>query len=63
MKDRVRKRFWPGAADLWVDYLSMREQGYTLGEIARKHNVSEEHAKQLIKQISQDLSPDFFIAA
>lgn len=63
MKDRVSKRFWPGAADLWVDYLSMREQGYTLGEVARKHNVSEERAKQLIKQISQDLSPDFCIAA
>ena len=63
MKDKVRRRFWDEAADIWTDYLAMRDLGYTLGDVARKHNVTEERAKQLIKKISRDLSPDFSIAA
>ena len=35
IKDQVKKAFFPEAADLWEDYLTMKELGYTLGDVAK----------------------------
>ena len=43
------------AAELWVDYIAMKEQGYALSDVARKHHVTEEQAKERIKEIDKSL--------
>lgn len=55
MKEQVKHGFFDGAADLWEDYLLMRELGYTLTDVARKHHISVERLKDLIKSINNML--------
>jgi hypothetical protein len=43
------------AAKLWVDYIAMKEQGYALSDVARKHHITEEQAKETIKAIDENL--------
>lgn len=43
------------AAKLWVDYIAMKEQGYGLSDVARKHHITEEQAKERIKEIDKSL--------
>ena len=43
------------AAELWVDYIAMKDQGYALSDVARKHHVTEEQAKERIKEIDKSL--------
>jgi hypothetical protein len=43
------------AAKLWVDYIAMKEQGYALSDVARKHHITEEQAKEKIKAIDKSL--------
>ena len=59
MKDRVEREFFAGAANMWEDYTLMKELGYTVTDVARKHNVTEERAKELIKIINQSLGPNY----
>ena len=59
MKDRVEREFFAGAANLWADYMQKKELGYTMTDVARKHNVTEERAKELIKKINQSLGPNY----
>jgi len=56
IKAMVKKAFFADAADLWVDYFLMKEKGYTLSDVTKKHHVSEEQAKEKIKKINQWLS-------
>ena len=43
------------AAKLWEDYIVMNEQGYALSDVARKHHITEEQAKEKIKAIDKSL--------
>ena len=56
MKAKVKSKFFPLAADLWADYVMMKEQGYTLYDIAQKHKLTEEKVKCLIKDINRSLT-------
>ncbi len=38
-------------AQLWEDYIAMKEQGYALSDVARKYHITEEQAKEKIKAI------------
>ena len=40
---------------MWEDHLVMRELGYTMSDVAKRYNVTEERAKELIKKINQYL--------
>lgn len=51
-KARIKKVFFPEAADLWGDYITMKELGYTLSDVAKKHHVTTEWAKELIGKIN-----------
>ena len=51
-KARIKKEFFSEAADLWEDYITMKELGYTLSDIAKKHHVSTECAKDRIGKIN-----------
>ena len=52
MKAKVKSKFFPQAADLWADCVIMKEQGYTLYDIAQKHKLTEEKVKSLINDIN-----------
>lgn len=41
---------------IWNDYLTMSEQGYTLCDVAKKNHVTEEQAKEKIKDLNMRLS-------
>ena len=56
MKAKVKSKFFPQAADLWADYVIMKEQGYALHDIAQKHKLTEEKVKSLIKDINHFLT-------
>ena len=43
------------AAKLWMDNIVMKEQGYALSDVARKHHITEEQAKERIKEIDKSL--------
>lgn len=43
------------AAELWVDNIAMKEQGYALSDVARKHHITKEQAKERIKEIDKSL--------
>lgn len=55
IKAKVERKFFAQAANLWGDYLLMRELGYTVTDVAKRYNVTEERAKELIKNINQSL--------
>ena len=55
IKAMVEKKFFAEAANLWEDHLVMRELGYTMSDVAKRYNVTEERAKELIKKINQYL--------
>ena len=42
-------------AQLWEDYIAMKEQGYALSDVARKYRITEEQAKEEIKAIDKSL--------
>ena len=52
MKAQVKEDFFEEAANLWGDYLTMKELGYTLGDVAKKHHVTTEWAKEIIGKIN-----------
>lgn len=56
LKAKVKSKFFPQAADLWADCVIMKEQGYTLYDIAQKHKLTEEKVKSLIKDINHFLT-------
>ena len=58
MKARVKMAFFADAADLWADYFLMTEKGYTLSDVAKRHHMSEEQAKNLIADINQKLQKE-----
>ena len=43
------------AAQLWEDYIAMREEGYSLSDVARMHRITEEQAKEKIRDIDKNL--------
>lgn len=43
------------AAKLWMDNIAMKEQGYALSDVARKYHITEEQAKERIKDIDKRL--------
>ena len=53
MKAEVEKTFFADGADLWADSILMKEKGYTLSDVAKKHHVSEEKAKEKLKEINE----------
>ena len=56
MKAVVRKVApFEDAANLWVDYIVMKEQGYALSDVARMYRITEEQAKEAIKTINMRL--------
>lgn len=59
-KAQVEKAFFPEAADLWEDYITMKELGYTLNDVAKKHHVTTERAKDLIGKINTYL--EFYLS-
>ena len=56
MKARVSREFFPQGADIWADYVMMKEQGYALHDIAQKYKLTEEKVKSLIKDINRSLT-------
>ena len=56
MKAKVKSKFFPQAADLWADYVMMKEQGYALHDIAQKYKLTEEMVKSLIKDINHSFT-------
>lgn len=58
-KERIRKRHFDEAASIFEDALEMNAKGLTLFDIARKHRVSEEQVRQLLKMIRTELESDF----
>ena len=68
MKEMVRNRFFDEAASILEDAVEMKDMGLTLFDVARKHGVSEEQARQLLKMIKRELqdncsAPSFSTAA
>ena len=68
MKEMVRKRFFDEAASILEEAVEMKDMGLTLFDVARKHGVSEEQARQLFKMIKRELQdnlsgPSFSTAA
>jgi RNA polymerase sigma factor (sigma-70 family) len=55
MKEIVRKRFFDEAASILEDAVKMNEKGLTLFDVARKHGVSEEQIRQLLRMIKREL--------
>ena len=43
------------AAQLWEDYIVMKEHGYSLSDVARMHHITEEQAKEKIRDIDKSL--------
>ena len=60
MKAQVKEDFFEEAANLWEDYLTMKELGYTLSDVAKKHHVNVERAKVLITKINSRLGEQIF---
>ena len=56
LKAKVKSKFFPQAADLWADYVTMKAQGYALHDIAQKHKLTEERVKSLVKDINHFLT-------
>lgn len=56
MKARVEREFFGEAARLWEDYILMRELGYCIDDVAKKHNVSANFAETLIRRINHALA-------
>ena len=68
MKEMVRKRFFDEAASILEEAVEMKVMGLTFFDVARKHGVSEEQARQLLKMIKRELqdncsAPSFSTAA
>ena len=62
MKAVVRKVApFEDAANLWVDYIVMKEQGYALSDVARMYRITEEQAKEAIKTINMRLHKHYGI--
>ena len=55
-KAEVKHKYCGWKANLWADYVMMREQGYALHDIAQKYRLPEEMIKSLIKDINQSLT-------
>lgn len=55
IKAEVEKKFFAGAGALWEDYIAMKEMGYCLADVAKKHHVSEELAERTLAAIYQEL--------
>ena len=55
MKEMVRNRFFDEAASILEDAVEMKDMGLTLFDVARKHGVSEEQARQLLGMIKREL--------
>ena len=55
-KAEVKHKYCGWKANLWADYVMMREQGYALHDIAQKYRLPEEIIKSLIKDINQSLT-------
>lgn len=53
MKAEVKVKFFADGANLWEDSILMKEKGYTLSDVAKKHHVSEEKAKEKLKEINE----------
>jgi RNA polymerase sigma factor (sigma-70 family) len=58
-KEKVRKRHFDEAASILEDAIVMKEKGYGLFDVARKHRVSEEKVRQLLDMIKRELKDDF----
>ena len=56
LKAKVKHKYCGWKANLWADYVMMREQGYALHDIAQKYRLPEEMIKSLIKDINQSLT-------
>ena len=59
VKEKVRKRHFDEAASILEDAIVMKEKGYGLFDVARKHRVSEEKVRQLLDMIKRELKDDF----
>ena len=57
-KQRVRDKFFDEAAAIFEDAVEMKAAGLTLFDVARKHRVSEEQVRQLLKMVTKDLEED-----
>ena len=49
---QVEKESFPEAIELWKDSITMREQGYTMADVAKKYNVTEENAWDKVRTIN-----------
>jgi len=48
----VEQESFPEAIELWKDSITMREQGYTMADVAKKYNVTEENAWDKVRTIN-----------
>ncbi len=58
MKEKVRNRFFDEAATILEEAMEMKDKGLTLYDVARKHRISEERARQLLHMIKEGLKDD-----
>lgn len=56
LKAEVKHKYCGWKANLWADYVMMREQGYALHDIAQKYRLPDEMVKSLIKDINHSLT-------
>lgn len=54
-KEKVRNRFFDEAATIFEEAMEMNEKGITYYDVARKHGISEERARQLLKMVKEGL--------
>ena len=54
-KEKVRNRFFDEAATIFEEAMEMNEKGITYYDVARKHSISEERARQLLKMVKEGL--------
>ena len=52
---QVEQDFFPEAAQLWKDSITMREQGYCMADVAKKYNVPEDYAWDMVRSINNRL--------
>ena len=54
-KEKVRNRFFDEAATIFEEAMEMNEKGITYYDVARKHGISEERARELLKMVKDEL--------
>lgn len=62
-KEILSERYFNEVASLFEDALRMHNKGYALYDIAKKHHVSEDVVKSLLRDISRDLCHNIPMAA